>query len=148
MFKPPTGATSFHIPAAATRDDLLWMEALGELDFAGDRQPLIDMISKSNLSPIVRELLIDLIKRGIDKPSRRPTTPIYTLSEIDRVNFLAHRDVKALVQGKPHQTGKAGLPALVHKGKMPLAEALKKVADKYGINPRTLASSYKRGNRR
>jgi hypothetical protein len=127
----PTGATCFRGSAATTREDWPWLEALGELDFAGNKKPLTDLLrSDRELSPIVRELLADLIERGVPYPTHRPTTPAYTTSRTEQSDFWAHRDIKALV-----------------KSGMPLKDALGKVASEHGLNVSTLRSSYKRGKR-
>jgi hypothetical protein len=131
MMTKPSGALFFKVPAAATRNDWYWFDALGQLDVEGNKKPLCDLLrSGVTLPPTSRKMLADLIERGVPAPSHRPTTPAYTASETEQLYFHAHRKVKALV-----------------KDGMPLKDALAKVAIEHRLNASTLASSYKRGKR-
>jgi hypothetical protein len=140
----PSGALFFKVPAAATKNDWYWFDALGQLDVDGNKKPLTDLLrSERELPPTSRKMLADLIERGVPAPNNRPPTPAYTMSETEQLHCSAHRDVKALVQGNLPWPYQGPL-----EGKMPLQEALNMVASKYNLNPSTLASSYKRGKRR
>ena len=75
-----------------------WVNAIARLDYQGKKAPLIDLLKTDHVIPAaVRCFLADLFLRGIAKPTGRPRTPEYRISDVEAVLFVANEHVSECI---------------------------------------------------